>query len=93
MRMGSYLLAATLFCFLAPQANAAVDCNTLSGTAQRNCRDAENKAIEAAIKQKTQNLYKTIYAACKGSNEGPGAIDDALICSQIKLGKILQSFN
>lgn len=95
MKSGLYLVATVLF-FVSSHAHAA-DCNTLSGNQQRTCRDNENKSIEAAIKQKTQNLYPTIYAACKADSVshgsgGPAAIDEALICSQIKLGKILDSF-
>lgn len=94
MKTGFGFFTATIFSLLASQASAA-DCNTLSGNAQRNCRNAENIALAATITQKSQNINATVYAACKAASgsSGPAAIDEALVCTQIKLGKILQSFN
>jgi len=87
------ICAAAIISLTASQASAA-DCNALSGNAQRNCRNSENIALAATIKQKAQNINATVYAACKAASgsEGPAAIDEALICTQIKLGKILDSF-
>lgn len=92
MKIGLGVIAAAI-CLISSQATAA-DCNSLSGNAQRNCKNAENVALAATIKQKSQNVNATVYAACKAASgsQGPAAIDEALICTQIKLGKILESF-